>query len=789
MSVFPKIENGAAVVRDSEGVCTNPIGVLNAYCPPDEFTSTCEITALPEDCLSKIAPSQVNAIVSEMLCLAVAMHPTGEWNCESTCNLAEAFQNSSAGSEVATDGQTIDGNGTPDDPLSVVPLGVVQVICGDDAAADYLADCLVSNDANNILTTGADGRLFVDAVANTTSVLDYTQLKAINPAVYQSVIVRDLNRGGTFDWFPGNLSAQVTIDPEQGVFVPPTAAPTGASGAWVRRYTNTGPVYANWFGAVGNGATPSADGWNAAIRHMRDLNNGGGVTAAAGRYRMDHTLTVYSNIHIFGDDIELDYTQDVGTGVGTPDGNLVWGQGSLGTAQAITVQRERGHTAFGTTVANGAGVGDWVYARSTLNSLTPDWAPNEQLGDRPDNFSYYAEFLRIRASSGGGTTQNIDGCFSYRYPVGSVVRKVTWLENVTIENITFLETANDAAKRHQIRLILGKNCIIRNCKFPSCRARGIQFTACLECKILNNLLESPPDLSFADADGTTFQHIGLVDCCIQNVISGNTLTSPGQGIDITYSVSATDYDGPPRYNRIEGNIIRGSNFSAITDHTGAIGTQVIGNTIDNCVGGIYIRSREAVVIGNRLSGIWFAGAADPATPGIWFGENGFGINAIVQGNFVSDFHTGITFAGINSSISYRNWLVDGNNVHRCGRGIYAGPGNADTIGSGIVIQNNNVMLYAATMPGIEIGANNETVQVQNNRLRGSMSKGIRIDSCARPMISGNQLDAIGAGNAPIDITGCTGYAISLNVVRGTNGNSLGTTGATFADIFTPVLVP
>lgn len=64
--------------------------------------------------------------------------------------------------------------------------------------------------------------------------------------------------GGTFVWSPTNLSAQVTSDPGQGIYVAPTAAPTGTSGAWVRQYS--GPVSLAWWGAVGD-ATPTIDPW------------------------------------------------------------------------------------------------------------------------------------------------------------------------------------------------------------------------------------------------------------------------------------------------------------------------------------------------------------------------------------------------------------------------------------------------------------------------------------------------------------------------------------------------
>ena len=52
--------------------------------------------------------------------------------------------------------------------------------------------------------------------------------------------------GGTFTFRTGDQSANVTADPEEGIWVAPDNAPTGASGAWQRVYSN--PVMVQWFG-------------------------------------------------------------------------------------------------------------------------------------------------------------------------------------------------------------------------------------------------------------------------------------------------------------------------------------------------------------------------------------------------------------------------------------------------------------------------------------------------------------------------------------------------------------
>ena len=69
----------------------------------------------------------------------------------------------------------------------------------------------------------------------------------VNPA---PTILTEAGREGLFVFDASNLSSKVTADTAQGVYVAPTSAPTGASGAWVRKFS--GPLDFHWFGAYGN---------------------------------------------------------------------------------------------------------------------------------------------------------------------------------------------------------------------------------------------------------------------------------------------------------------------------------------------------------------------------------------------------------------------------------------------------------------------------------------------------------------------------------------------------------
>lgn len=72
-------------------------------------------------------------------------------------------------------------------------------------------------------------------------------------ATDKAVILHEVGREGVFAFDSSNLSAKVTADPLQGIYVAPSSDATGASGAWVRKYD--GNIHAKWLGIVADGVT------------------------------------------------------------------------------------------------------------------------------------------------------------------------------------------------------------------------------------------------------------------------------------------------------------------------------------------------------------------------------------------------------------------------------------------------------------------------------------------------------------------------------------------------------
>jgi hypothetical protein len=77
----------------------------------------------------------------------------------------------------------------------------------------------------------------------------------VGPVANQRAYLFEAGRAGWFTFTTGDLSAAVAIDTYQAHYVAPAAAPTGASGAWVREKWNPALYDMGWYGITGDGVT------------------------------------------------------------------------------------------------------------------------------------------------------------------------------------------------------------------------------------------------------------------------------------------------------------------------------------------------------------------------------------------------------------------------------------------------------------------------------------------------------------------------------------------------------
>lgn len=115
-------------------------------------------------------------------------------------------------------------------------------------------NCLSVDASGNVID---DGSPCAGSATNPFYVADRTALKAVNSGAITSAYLAESGRQGIFNFNSSNLSANITIDTNEGVYIAPASDPTGASGAWVRAFDFSN-YETSWFGAVADYSTDNS---------------------------------------------------------------------------------------------------------------------------------------------------------------------------------------------------------------------------------------------------------------------------------------------------------------------------------------------------------------------------------------------------------------------------------------------------------------------------------------------------------------------------------------------------
>jgi hypothetical protein len=111
----------------------------------------------------------------------------------------------------------------------------------------------------------------------TQSATSISQLATLTASAGEAAYLTEDGREGMFAWNTANLAAEVSADPLEGIYVPPSSATSGASGAWVRVPEAPGVVQLDWFGANGDGVTSDTSILVTAVDTIRALRGLGVV--------------------------------------------------------------------------------------------------------------------------------------------------------------------------------------------------------------------------------------------------------------------------------------------------------------------------------------------------------------------------------------------------------------------------------------------------------------------------------------------------------------------------------
>jgi len=177
-----------------------------------------------------------------------------------------------------------------------LPTGRNPMSTFDDAFADVLSgayqQAMPASSITGVLATANGGEA---------NVATRTAMAALDTTKSTVSYLMEAGRQGWFQWDSSDLSAKVTADPGQGIYVPPASASTGASGAWVRVEGPKGPIRVTWFGAKGDGSNDDTTPIQRAINLAKALNSVATpyfgypeVFFPAGCYKVTSTITLTS---------------------------------------------------------------------------------------------------------------------------------------------------------------------------------------------------------------------------------------------------------------------------------------------------------------------------------------------------------------------------------------------------------------------------------------------------------------------------------------------------------------
>ena len=213
-----------------------------------------------------------------------------------------------------------------------------------------------------------------------------------------------------------------------------------------------------------------------------------------------------------------------------------------------------------------------------------------------------------------------------KYPI-----KINGAKNVTISNVRFKDSYDDA-----LEIMTGTNITVQNCVFENCGASGpvgpdaIDINSGNSIKILNNYIENPYDdgIDIEGVDntiirGNTIKNAGGTaieanNCTYLKIIQNCVITTGLYGIWLgTTSPRAIISQNYVTDSANDGIVVTGSSFAIVIGNVlyangrhgilltnSADDTQIIGNAcIDNASNGINIAdSLRVTVVGNRCKG-------------------------------------------------------------------------------------------------------------------------------------------------------------------------------------------
>lgn len=469
------------------------------------------------------------------------------------------------------------------------------------------------------------------------------------------------------------------------------------------------------FGAVGDGITDDT----AAIQAALNASTGKTLYFPAGTYRCSDQLVGQTQTHLWASGgAVLDFS-----GRSSPYNNanfsLVEFRGTAGAVDPLVADATVGTNAVQVANSGIYQVGDLIEISMNAEGSFSDSSIGVKSG----------QLNQIHAISGNNLILDTAIFDTLTVANGARIRKITPVENILIEGLTFKGVGRppSAAGDQGLGIYFGKNVTIKNCTFENLDLRACTVYSCYHFAIDNNYV-----ITEALGANTNVSYGIVYSTSMYGIISNNRVINFRHGIVSSHTSSglALPLHGVNRFINITGNHVSGnmgaslSSYSAshagIATHTDAEYINITGNTVNWCRFGINPRRRHIIIKGNSIQ--------DCPT-----------------GVYLSSDYQGITIAS-NTFVRYLTGIA--------------------TITSGWGVDSSDISItdneFNGGITGIQLQADptkdNTNLLIANNRFSGLASIGniyeeaIAIDGVFEGVITGN---VISGGN-------CDGISTNAN---------------------------
>jgi polygalacturonase len=491
------------------------------------------------------------------------------------------------------------------------------------------------------------------------------------------------------------------------------------------------------FGAVGDGVTDDSASIQASLNFL-NTEGGGTLYFPSGTYKCLSTLTGYSKTKLIGGpDVVLDFssvTQDF-SGMNADKGLMVF-RGTASAEVVLAVDAEYKTNKLQVPDASVFAEGDLIELSMNAEGSFPETGIASRSGQLNIVTGVYTSTNNIVLDT------VVLEPLNYTVANGARIRKITPVENIVIEGITFKGSGRPPSTtvygQNGVRVFFGRNVTVKNCKFEEIDGRSVEVIGCHHFNIENN------ELYFDKLGDNNEISYGIVFSSSQyGAIRNNKVVNPRHGIVSSHLSSAltNKYYGISRFVVIDSNFITGNYgdiesdgwvraHAGISTHNDAEFLTITNNHVSGCRWGINARTFNMVISNNILE---FNAAAGVYLSGLYRDLEISGNQIIGGGSSI----TGSTDATVIAE-AHPNIRITDNAISRSGSVSFIASNALPSWG--LDYSDNSMLDYAGdSTTGTIIFKGYFTGKIQNNFISNAAIPAIRLENTKGIMVSGNHI--------------------------------------------------